>query len=73
MITILVDENSKDGREIIESLRTKKSVTILDGESDWWDTISSKEKTAIEEGLQDIREGRIISHEEVMKKYEKWL
>ncbi len=28
---------------------------------------------ALAEGLKDIEEGRIVPHEEVMKKYAKWL
>jgi predicted transcriptional regulator len=28
---------------------------------------------SIERGLKDIKEGRTIPHEEVMKKYRKWL
>lgn len=28
---------------------------------------------SIERGLKDIKEGRTIPHEEVMKKYKKWL
>ena len=34
---------------------------------DWWDTISLEEKQGIEEGLKDIEQGRIYSHEQVMK------
>jgi predicted transcriptional regulator len=30
-------------------------------------------KQSIERGLKDIEEGRVTPHEEVMKKYRKWL
>jgi len=73
MTTILIDESSKDGRDLIEFLRTKKSVTFLSEETDWWNTISQKERDAIEEGLRDIREGHTTPHEEVMKQYAQWL
>lgn len=36
---------------------------------DFWDELSDKEKTKIEEGLKDIREGRVTPHEEVKDKY----
>ena len=42
-------------------------------ESDWWDEISSEEKTSIEQGLQDIKEGKGIKHSEAKKLYEKYL
>jgi len=41
--------------------------------TDWWDEISKAEKASIERGLEDIKNGKITLHEEVRKKYEKWL
>jgi len=41
--------------------------------SDWWDEISEAEKASIDRGLDDIKHGRVSPHEEVRKKYEKWL
>jgi len=38
-----------------------------EGIKDWWDTISAKEKAAIEEGLKDIKRGNIFSHDKVMQ------
>lgn len=40
---------------------------------DWWDEISDEERAAIEAGQADIDAGRVVSHEEVRKIYEKWL
>ena len=42
-------------------------------ETDWWDEISDSEKASIERGLADAEAGRVVPHEEVRKKYEKWL
>lgn len=42
-------------------------------EVDWWNEISEAEKASIERGLEDIKAGRVVSHEEVRKKYLKWL
>lgn len=36
---------------------------------DFWDHLSSNEKSKIEEGLEDIQEGRITPHEKVKAKY----
>ena len=38
-------------------------------ENDWWDEISATEIQLIEEGMKDIEEGRVISHEDFMKSY----
>lgn len=42
-------------------------------EKDWWDTISSGEKAAIEEGLRQADRGEVTPHKQVMAKYKKWL
>jgi predicted transcriptional regulator len=41
-------------------------------ESDWWDEIDDDEKAEIEEGLAEADKGDVLSHEEVMAKYDKW-
>lgn len=71
MTTILIDENTKDGKELIEFLRKKKSVRILDNmeEADWWTNISEKEKKAIEKGLSDIDNGKTVSYDNVKNRY----
>jgi len=51
--------------------------TLLSGktaaQTDWWDTISDEERAEIEQGLAEADRGEVIPHEEVMKKYQKWL
>ena len=43
--------------------------TTLKGKNvDWWDTISDKEKEAINIGLQQLENGEGIPHEEVKRK-----
>ena len=42
-------------------------------EPDWWDMICDEEKAEIEEGLAQADRGEVTPHEEVMKKYKKWL
>ena len=41
-------------------------------ETDWWDTIDEEEKADIEEGLKQADSGKLIPHDEVMAKYDKW-
>ena len=40
---------------------------------DWWDEITSEEKSAIDKGLADIKAGRVRPHKDARKMYEKWL
>ena len=56
---------------VIEKLREIKSESELS--SDWWDEISRDAKESIENGLKDIQEGRIHTHQTVRKTYEKYL
>jgi predicted transcriptional regulator len=44
-----------------------------DQSEDWWDEISAEERDGIEEGIKQLKNGEGIPHEEVMKKYSKWL
>ncbi len=40
----------------------------VDAQKDWWDDVSTEEKTSIERVLKDAEAGRVTSHKEVMKK-----
>ena len=42
-------------------------------EQDWWNMISSEEKTEIEEGLVQADRDEMKPHNQVMAKYKKWL
>ena len=44
-----------------------------DRQDDWWDDISADERAGIVEGMLQMETHRGIPHEEVMKKYNKWL
>ena len=72
----------KDKLEIIKWVATLKDETSIErlkmlkdsrGDVDWWGEISDAEKRAIEKGLEDIKAGRVKSHKQVKKLYEKWL
>lgn len=56
---------------MIDNLRT-----IMDNYSkskDWYDDLNDAELESINRGLKDIQEGRLHSHEEAKKIYEKYL
>ena len=57
---------------ILNALKILLSEKIHD-QVDWWDTISDEERAEIEQGLAEAERGEVIPHEEVMKKYKKWL
>lgn len=52
-----------------EVLRQVKSVFEMllheEGETDWWDVLSEKEKTLIQRGLEQLDRGERIAHETV--------
>lgn len=56
-------------QSIIEKLKIFKE-NLLE-KSDWWETLTDDEIKSIDEGLNDIKEGRTTPHSEVMKKYGK--
>jgi ribosomal protein S25 len=51
----------------IEYLKVVKDSSLK--EKDWWHELTVSQKEAIERGLKDIEEGRVVSHEDVKKKY----
>ncbi|MGO4707663.1 hypothetical protein AB4Y90_00845 [Chryseobacterium sp. 2TAF14] len=64
--------------ELIHWLSSINDLKIIDKiskirkeEKTWWDGISEAEKKMIEEGLEDIENGNIISHEDFLKSYGK--
>lgn len=40
---------------------------------DWWNSVSDEEKKSIEMGIADAENGKMASHTEARKLYEKWL
>ena len=56
-----------EDNDTIEYLKIVKDTRL--GNKDWWDDLSEEQKAGIERGLNDIDQGRTISHEEVKNKY----
>lgn len=73
MTTIVIDESSKEGKAFVELLRQMKFARVLEGESDWWVTISPAEREAIKKGIADIENGKTLSHEQMQDRYAQWL
>jgi hypothetical protein len=41
--------------------------------SDWWNHISLEERDSINKGIDDLQQGKVYPHDQIRKKYEKWL
>jgi len=60
---------SLDDQSLIDKLMKLKKKE----RTDWWNEISVAEKKSIEKGIQDANNGKLTSHLNVKKVYEKWL
>jgi predicted transcriptional regulator len=56
-----------------KTIRMVYAMLEVDSEKDWWDDLPAEAKKSIERGLDDIKKGKVTLHEDVMKKYRKWL
>ena len=59
LITLISQLYSLDLIEEIENL-------IISNKKDWWHSISMEERRAIEIGLDDVKQGKLLTHEQVM-------
>ncbi len=60
------------------NVKQKKTVltvvkTFIEEQKDWWDEISEEQQQAIDRSLAEMKAGKLTPHDEVMKKYKKWL
>ena len=53
--------------ETIEYLKLMKDSDSK--KQDWWHELSDNVKAGIERGLKDVDAGRVVSHDDVKKKY----
>ncbi|CAM4319259.1 hypothetical protein [Gillisia limnaea] len=67
--------------ELIQWLSTLNDMSVIEKimklrereKSDWWNEISATEKKSLEKGIKDADAGKLNSHSDVKKIYEKWL
>ena len=67
--------------ELIQWLSTIEDSAIIEKimdlrkreNKDWWNSISENEKNSVEQGLKDAESGKLNSHSNAKKLYEKWL
>ncbi len=41
--------------------------------SDWWSKLSKEEQASVDQGLLDLEKGKVHSHDQIRKRYEKYL
>lgn len=67
--------------ELIQWLSNLKDESIIDqimrlrriDREDWFTAISREESASLEQGLKDVDSGKLRSHSEVRKLYDRWL
>jgi len=59
--------SSLDDKATLEYLKVVKDTESQT--SDWWNDLTNEQKTKIHAGLKDLKEGNVISHQEVKSKY----
>lgn len=67
--------------ELIQWLATVDDPSVLDRimelrekeKADWWKELSEEEKKSIEKGTEEANSGKLESHSEARKLYERWL
>lgn len=60
--------NVKQKRTVLTVVKT-----FMEEQKDWWDEISEEQQKAIDKSLTEMKAGKLTPHDEVMKKYKKWL
>ena len=59
--------------ELISAFKSLLRYREKQSKIDWWDEISQEEKSEIEQGLKEIKEGNTLTHKEVMSNPRKWI
>ena len=60
--------NVKQKRTVLTVVKT-----FMEDQQDWWDEIGEEQQKAIDKSLAEMKAGKLTPHDEVMKKYKKWL
>jgi predicted transcriptional regulator len=62
----LLDTEDKEVLKYIKALFETRT-------TDWWDGLPKEVQKSIEIGLKQAEKGETVPHDQVMKKYKKWL
>ena len=77
MAALTIDKEITKYLHLLNSKQKKTVLTVVktfaEEKKDWWDELSEEQKKQISEAEAELDAGKGISHEQVMKKYKKWL
>lgn len=74
MSTAEINQKKLDLIAWIQELSDVNLITLLDGlresqnEEDWWDLMTPDQKRLIEQGMEDVKNGKIMSSESFWKR-----
>lgn len=57
----------------VKVVKMMHAMLEVDADSDWWDTMPDKVKADVEAALAESEKGQVIPHEEIQKRYKKWI
>ncbi|MFM9907827.1 MAG: hypothetical protein ACKVOW_00690 [Chitinophagaceae bacterium] len=60
--------NVKQKRTVLTVVKT-----FMEEQNDWWYEIGEEQQKGIDKALLEMKAGKLTPHDEVMKKYKKWL
>ena len=56
-----------------KTIRMVVALLEVDAQNDWWDDLPVPAKDSIQRALQEVENGKVTPHKEVMRKYQEWL
>lgn len=57
----------------LKEVKIVHAILEVDAENNWWDTMPDKVKQDVEAALIESDKGLVIPHEEIQKRYKKWI
>ena len=75
--TKALDQQITDHLPNLNASQKKVVLSVVKGfaqeEENWWNEVEDAAQESITKGLKEAVQGKVTSHQEVMKRYKKWL
>jgi predicted transcriptional regulator len=72
-----LDKEITSQLHLLSSKQKKTVLTVVksftEEKKDWWDEMGAEQQIAVDKALAEMKAGKLTPHEDVMKKYKKWL
>ncbi len=56
-----------------KTVKMMHAMLEVNADEDWWDTMPDNVKADVEAALSEADKGKLIPHEEIKKRYQKWI